>query len=965
MRHPFGAANRFRLPWLAKLLLRLSIRDVAIREGMLGDLEEELNNLSVEGKTPLRLWCNAVLAALALAAKFAPTRGSTVAGPSPSSQRRSRVEGKVPGMDDIRRDFRYALRQLARSPGFTVAAVLTLSLGIGATTVAFNLVNGILLRPLPFPDPDRLVTLWERRATGQELTLSFPNFEDWRDQSESFEGITAVRFPSEVTALGGEEPTRGTMLGVSREFFDVIGVQPFLGRPISYDENRAGGERVAVLGHGFWQRSFGGNPDLASIDLTIEGAPFTVVGVMPPGFKVLEEGDLYLPLEQQPFRVRDSHNYRAIGRLAPGVSWEQAQQEMNRIAAGILQAYPGETRTVAVNLRPLRREILGNVDRPLLLLLCAAGLLLILACSNVASTLLARSTLRDREMAIRTAVGASRVRLVHQLFTESLVLAGIAGLVGLGLSHVALALVRYRGPDLVPRLDSVSIDGPVVLFAVCATLFTSVIFGLPPAIGASSDPAGTLHSGQRGDTRRSRRFGWNLLVGGEAALAVVLVVASGLLVRSLQQILSTDTNFRPAGVLTVAMNFSGSRYRSADTRVSQLNELKREFESLPGVTAVGFVNHLPTQSTSMTGTVFTHPIPDPSDIPLDELPPSSGWRVVDEGYFAALGIPLLRGRTFTGADGPNAIPVIILNEASANLVFPGQDPIGKLVRFDPFWRGVDLTVVGVVGEARDWRRAPGSQPEGFVHWPQRTGYTRYLTAVIHTDGDPTTLVRPVRERLRQVAPEVPGTFRTMSALVGESLKEKEFTLAVLSSFAVLSLALAAVGIYGVVSYSVSQRRREIGIRLALGAASGAVRRRIFSRSLGVVAAGTMVGVLGALAAGGVLESLLYGVSKRDPVTGVGNLDSGVALHACRPAGDDAGGVKDARLEAESGSDQGGQDVTRRRYSIPGKGGGEPSAATEGGQGRCGAAESRRKRHGGAGSRTWLSLHGIGTSPSPD
>ncbi len=861
-----GSAGTPRLPWLSRMLLRVSIRDADAREGIIGDLAEELHVLSSRGLKPLHIWGKAVLAAVALATRLTLARGTLGNGPRPTLRPGRRSKGTALGMDDIKRDLTYALRQLARSPGFTITAVLTLSLGIGATTVAFNLVNGILLRPLPFPEPDRLVTLWERRATGQELSLSFPNFEDWRDQSRSFEGITAIRFPWEVTVLGGEEPTRGTMLGVSREFFEVIGVQPFLGRPISYDENRAGGDRVAVLGHALWQRSFGGSPNIGSISLTVEGVPFTVVGVMPPGFTVLEEGDLYLPLEQQPFRVRDSHNYRAVGRLAPGISWEQAQEEMDRIAAGILAAYPGETRTVAVNMRPLRSDILGDVDRPLLLLVCAAGFLLLLACSNVASTLLARAAVREREMAIRTAVGASRVCLVQQLFTESLVLAGIAGLVGLVLSHVSLGLVRSRGPDLVPRLESVSIDGPAILFALGATLLTSLIFGLLPALGVAGDAAGTLRSGQRSDTRRSRALGWNLLIGGEAALAVVLVVASGLVVRSLQEILSTDTNFRAEGVLTVAMNFSGSRYQAAEARVNQLSELKREFGSLPGITAVGFVNHLPTQSTSMTGTVFVPPIPDPGDIPLDEIPPSSGWRVVDEDYFAAMGIPLLRGRTFTSADGPDDPPVIILNQASANLVFPGQDPIGKLVQFVPFWMGVDLTVVGVVGEARDWRRAPGSQPEGFVYWPQKAGYTRYLTAVIHTDGDPAALVRPARERLRRVAPEVPGTFQTMGALVGESLKEKEFTLAVLSSFAILSLVLAAVGIHGVVSYSVSRRSREIGIRLALGAASSNVRQRMFSSSLGVVAVGAAAGVAAALVAGGVMESLLYGVSPRDPVT---------------------------------------------------------------------------------------------------
>ncbi|MBM3788920.1 MAG: FtsX-like permease family protein [Acidobacteria bacterium] len=584
--------------------------------------------------------------------------------------------------------------------------------------------------------------------------------------------------------------------------------------------------------------------------------------MMPPGFKVLEEGDLYIPLEQSPFRKRDSHNYRVIGRLRPDISRQQAEDEMNRIAAGILRDYPGETRTAGVNMRPLRSDILGGVDRPLLMLLCAAAFLLILACSNVASTLLARSTLREREMAIRTAVGASRARLVRQLFTESLVLGGIAGLTGLGISHIALSLARSQGQDLVPRLHSVSIDGPVILIALGATFLTSVIFGLLPAIGASSHLSGTLRGGRRGDPYRSGALGWNLLIGGEVALAVVLVVASGLLVRSFRQIISTDTNFRPEGVLTVAMNFAGSTYKSPEIRAGRLNELKREFESLPGVTTVGFVNHLPTQPTAMTGVVFACPVPDLDKIGPGEIPPGSGWRVVDEDYFAAMGIPLLRGRTFTRADRSDNPPVIILNEALADLVFPAQDPIGKQVQFIPFWGGVDLTVVGVVGEARDWRKASGSQPEGFVCWPQRTGYTQYLTAVIHTDGDAAALVQPVRERLRRTAPEVPGTIHAMSDLVAESLREKTFIMAVLSSFALLSSVLAAVGIYGVVSYATSRRSREIGIRLALGAAPRKVRQRIFSRSLGVVAAG----VACALVAGGVLESLLYGVSPRDPLT---------------------------------------------------------------------------------------------------
>ena len=761
----------------------------------------------------------------------------------------------------LTKDIRYAIRGLRRNPMFAVVSVLTLALGIGASTVAFTLVNGVLVRPLPFAEPDRLVVLTERRANGRELTLSYPNFEDWRAESRSLEGIAAIRFAADATVLGGEEPTRGTILAVSREFFGLLGVQPFLGRPILPEENREGGEAVAVLGYEFWERTFGTGTDLDALDVTISGTAFAVVGVMPRGFKVLEEADVYIPLERNPFRVRSSHNYRAVGRLAPGVTPAKAKVELDGIATRIREAYPDDTETVAVGIRPLRGEILGDVDRPLLLLMGAAGLLLLLACFNVASTLLARSTHRQGEMAIRTAMGAARSRLVRQLFTESLILAGLAGALGLGLSHFALALIRSQGLDLVPRLQAVSMDGTVAAFALGATLVTSVIFGLLPALRVSGDSASTLVPGRGGDAGRTHGVGWSLLVGGEAALTVVLVIACGLLLRSLQEVLAVETNFRADGVLTVTMDLSGY---SPEDRPGVLVELKREYEAIPGVDVVGFGSHLPMESTMMTGSALPAPIPE--DLGFDNAPPSSGWRVVDEDYFTAMGIALLRGRVFSREDGLDAPPVIILNQALADQAFPGEDPIGRSVRFIPFWTDVDQTVVGVVAEARDWRREPGSQPEGFVYWPQRMDYnTRHLTAVLHTGGDASALVGPARRRLRAVAPTVPGTFRTMQARLGESLRERSFTLTVLGAFAVLSLLLAAVGIYGTVSYSVSRRRREIGIQLALGAATGTVRRRIFTASLGVVALGTGAGVVCAFALGGVMEGLLYGVSSQDPV----------------------------------------------------------------------------------------------------
>ena len=840
-------------PQLAEWLLKQCLPEGLAEKSIRGDLREEYGAIRSHRSSFYALvwyW----LHTLRLCIRFG---GRKTLSNYQSPRVRTRVESAL-------RDVQFAARGLAKNPGFTVIAVVTLALGIGASTVTFTLVNGVLIRPLPFPESENLMLLKERREDGSELTLSFPNFADWRNESRSMEGITAIQYAYQATVLGADEPTRGTVLQVSREFFDVLGVQPWLGRAISHDENRPGGERVAVLGYEFWQHNFGHRSDLEDLTISISGNPISVVGIMPPGFQLLEGGDVYLPLEQRSFQARDSHNFRAVGRLAPVTSAALAQQELDDIAARIREAYPEDTQTVGVSMTPLQAEILGDVDRPLFLLLGAAGLLLIIACSNVASTLLARSTLREREMAIRVAVGASRVRIVSLLLTESLLLAGLAGLVGLGLSHVTVSLVRSLGGELLPRLESVSIDARVLLFALGATLGTSLVFGLLPALRASLPVSGTLKSGSRGDTRRQSGIGGNVLVAAEAALAVVLVVACGLLVRSLQQVLSEDTNFRAEGVLTVEMDLRGGGYDTVEDRAVLLEDIKREFEALPSVFAVGLVSHLPTEANMMTGPVFRSPAPVQRD--PNRPGTSSGWRVVDDNYFTALGIPLLRGRLFSPDDRVDAPPVVILNQALAERTFPGEDPIGKLVQFIPFWMGVDLTVIGIVAEARDWRRGAGGQPEAFVHWPQKPGYTRDMTAVIQTTGAPSALARPARERLRALAPTVPGRFLTMSARVGESLKERNFILAALGSFAALSLLLAAVGIYGVVSYSVSNRSREIGIRLALGAEPRMVRQRMFSSSLWIVAAGTAVGVMCALLFGNVMESLLFGVSARDATT---------------------------------------------------------------------------------------------------
>jgi predicted permease len=767
-------------------------------------------------------------------------------------------------MSAFLKDIRYALRGLAHAPSFTGVSVLTLALGIGATTVAFTLVNGILLLPLPFPEPHRLVYLMEESDGGRELMLSYPNFDDWRTQATSLQDIAAVQFPSEVTVQGGQDPARARVLQVSREFFRVLDVQPLLGRAILPQENRPGGAPVAVVSYEFWDRALGGKKELEDLTLTLFGRSWQVVGVMPPGFRVLEEADLYLPMELSPVQIRSAHNYRGIGRISSGATLARAREEITGIAARIKSELGDETDAVRVALRPLRDQIVGEAQRPLFLLLGAAGLLLLIACTNQASTLLARATHRQREMAIRTAVGAGRGRLMRQLLSESLLLAGLGGGLGLGLTFATLRTLKALGPDLVPRLDSVGVAPSVLAFSFAATLATAILFGLAPALRSSRDVAGALRAGQQGGGRGRRAAGWSLLVGGEVALAVVLVVGSALLVRSLREILTLDTNFRAEGVLTLEMDVSGQGFDEVASRTGFFRDLESELGALPGVDAVGLISRLPTDPGTWTGPVLRSPVRDRGN--REEWVAVAGWRVTEGSYFRAMGIPLLQGRTFSPEeDHPDGTPVAILNHSLAERAFPGEDPIGKQVQ--ALWdrEGRDFTVVGVVAEARDWRREAGAQPELYVYWPQALSHTGWMTAVIHTDGDPVSLAAPTRERIRGLAPGLPPRIETMEARLADSLKERSFLLSVLGAFATLSIVLASVGIYGVVSYSVSRRAREIGIRLALGANPRSVRTGVFTRALGVVAAGTGVGLLAAWALGGVMESLLFGVTPRDPV----------------------------------------------------------------------------------------------------
>jgi putative ABC transport system permease protein len=502
------------------------------------------------------------------------------------------------------------------------------------------------------------------------------------------------------------------------------------------------------------------------------------------------------------------------------------------------------------------------VARPLLLVLGASGLLLLLACSNVARTLMARSLRRRRELAIRAALGGGRARLVQMVFTENLLLSAVAGLGGVALTLGALQLLKATAGDVLPRLAAANMDGLVLAFASGVTVAMPLAFALLPAL-CRPQPASTLRGGVQADGHGRARPGWSLLVGGQVALAVCLLITSALLVRSLQAILSVDTGFRPRGVLTVALDFSASGSRTPDSLRNQVGDLKAALGSLPGVTGVGFVSYLPNVKRMMMGSLLRPPVPD-NGLP-DHWADGVGWRVVDQDYFRVMGIQLLEGRFFTSRDGPDSRPVVILNATAARALFPDGRAVGSRIQFDPFWQNTDLEVVGLVAETRDWRVAPGEQPEGFVCVSQRPEYARTLTAVLGTKGNPTSVTASARTRLREVAPGVPGTFQPLESVLADSYRDRTFTLGVVGGFAFLSLLLAAVGIYGVVSYTASARTREIGIMLALGAPLGRLRFQIALGSARSVVAGVAMGLGLALAAAGVLRGLLYGVQPRDPL----------------------------------------------------------------------------------------------------
>lgn len=790
--------------------------------------------------------------------------------------RRARERNRRESMSDLTQDLRYGLRSLARTPGFTAVAVLTLALGIGATTAIFSVVNAVLLRPLPYPDADRVVMVWmdNRRMGMKEDIHSWPNYADYRDQNRVLSSLAAYAAAGyNVTGgcLEGEcEPQRVAAAASTANLFTVLGVAPRVGRAFTTAEETDGQDAVVVISHGLWTRQFGADPKMVGRTVRLNGRERTVIGVMPRGFAFpAAETDLWVPLViDDDFRqARNSFALYAVGRLRPGVTLERAQAEMAAIAKRLETEYP-TLRDFGVNLVALPDQIVGRTLRTALwLMLGAVGAVLLIGCANVANLLLSRAAVREREVGVRLALGASRGRLVRQLLTESVLLAAVGGALGVALAWAGLRVLVGLAPADVPRMDEVRIDALVLLVTSAVAIATGVVFGLVPALQASRpNLAESLRDGGRGGTAgRPGHQLRRLLAAGQVALVVVLLTGAGLLIRSFIQLQQVQLGFRPDHLLTMQLSLPFAKYQQPQQRVAFYETLMERVRALPGVAGAGAIGDIFLSKTP-NSTNFTiegrAPTPDQQnvEVPLDGVTPD---------YFRAMGIPLEAGRAFTARDAADAPRVVIINENMAKRFWPNEEAVGKRFKYgDGDSEAPWMTVVGVVGDMRRTGYDAPVRYETFLPHAQRP--TGSMQIVVRTRGAPLALAPAVRAAVRGIDADLPVyDIKSMDELLSAMIAQRRFSMALLGTFAGLALLLGVVGVYGVTSYLVAQRTREVGLRLALGAQPRTLVRMVVRQGMAVAAVGIAVGLVGALALTRLMAGLLYGVSPRDAATLLG------------------------------------------------------------------------------------------------
>jgi predicted permease len=789
----------------------------------------------------------------------------------------------LPLLETVVQDLRYGLRMLARNPGFTVVAVLTLGLGIGANTAMFSIIHAALLKPLPFRDPGGLVLASTTFGGTRNPMTSAPDYYDYREQTDCFEGFSAVlAFAQKTTMTGGGEPERVSFTYVAHDFFGTLGVAPAAGRWFTADEGQAGGPPVVMVSARLAQRRFGAPRNAVGTSLAIDGKPSSVVGVMPSTFRFLHDVDLWLPMrrgEAITRAPRQFHNWLIVGRLKPGVSLESAQRQVDVIARRLEQQYPASNTMKGLTLDPLQAALVGPQTPRLLVLMAAVGLVLLIACANVAGLLLARGSARRLELAVRAALGASRARIARQLLVESVTLALLSGVLG-----VALAFWLNR---LLPLVTGLSDPGsapkglawPVLLFALALSLLTGVLFGVAPALRASSlSLAEDLAPGSRATSGKVGTWLRGALVVGQVAVSLVLLVSAGLLIRSFARLAGTNLGLDVQHLLTGEIQLPQAQYTDPSKCIQFFDGLREDFSVIPGVRAAGFISQLPIRDplNNIPAWDADHPPTDPAD------QRTAHRRTVLPGYFDAARIPLLSGRDFGKGDRENTPLTMVINELMARTLFGDRNPLGRRVSVDMGGpQPVTFEVVGVVGNARldsVGRDAPMTMYLSYYQFPQTT-----LRFAIRTDQEPESIGQTVRRLVLARNHDIPvDNLVSMERLIGDSLAPQQVTAVTLTAFALIALLLASIGLYGVLAYSVSQRTHEIGVRMTLGATRGDVLRLVVGQGMILTAMGLGIGIMGALGLTRFLSSMLYGVQPKDPLTFASTslLLTGVAVLAC-------------------------------------------------------------------------------------
>jgi predicted permease len=818
-----------------------------------------------------------------------------------SMKEECRETRKVNWVHDFVQDLRYAGRVSRNSPGFAAVAILTLGLGIGANTAIFSVVNATLLKPLPFRNPEKLVALWQTESAPGSYPLTGEDYLDWKARNRTFDGMSLYSWASHVNVAAGSVPEGATAVRTETNFFSLLGVSPQIGRTFANGEDQNGGSHVVILSHAFWKSRFAGSKDVLRKSVSLNGEPYTVIGVMPAWYRTPAEAELWIPLDmsKKNLGTRGSHSWRAIGHVKDGVTVEQARADLRTIAEGYERQFPDTNRGVDAIVTPMREDLIGDFSTQILIMFGAVGLVLLIACANVANLLLARSTSRQREIAVRSALGAGRGRLLRQLLTESVLLSLAGGLFGVAIAFAGVSAMRAELPNTVPQPNPVAVDSAPLLFAFLVSIGVGVLFGLAPAVQSSMVDGGqALKSKGAAGASATRRGRWlrNFLVAGEIALSLALLAGAGLLLRTFAHLRATDIGVRGENVLTAAVRLPEKQYKTLDQGTQFFDRLVEKLDHSPGVRAAavasklpllggtnGYIKVLGQQTDSMAG-------------PLVE------FSSITPHYFGAMGVPLLEGRGFTRDDFEITAKLIrevlpaqteeeskaiahkyvlpaVINQTMAKTFWPQQSAVGKI--FENF---VQFQIVGVVGDVKQSRVREAVMPEAYRPLPWDLGDpSRPFSIVVEGSGAPQNLANTMRAAVESLDPNLAlFSVRTMPEVLAESMQDTSYQPVLLGAMAALALVLASVGTYGVMSYVVGQRTNEIGIRMALGARPVEIMGMVLREAFSVIGAGIGVGLLASVAAASVMKNLLVGVAPFDPLTyaGVSLLLAVVAVAAC-------------------------------------------------------------------------------------